>query len=133
MKLPLRLIALAVIFSLIGVFAYQAYWLVGLYHTMSSELDKTIHSTLKNADMQEMYFRLNKIKQAGIHGMLETSAGMADSSMVVQSKVHTQEGSDSIEYTEPSDPDAAFFMTGAEHMANILQQGFHQGDRKSVV
>lgn len=127
MKLPLRLIALVVILSLIGVFAYQAYWLVGLYHTMSNELDKAIHSTLKNADMQEMYFRLNKIKQAGIHGMLETSAGVADSSMVVQSKVHTQEGSDSIEYTEPSDPDAAFFMTGAEHMANILQQGFHQG------
>ena len=97
MKLPRRLIALAVIFSLIGVFAYQTYWLVGLYHTMSSEPDKTIHSTLKNADMQEMYFRLNKIKQAGIHGMSDTSAGVADSSMVVASKWHTQECGDPIE------------------------------------
>lgn len=127
MKLPLRLIALTVILSLIGVFAYQNYWLVGLYHTMSNELDKTIHVALKNADMQEMYFRLNKIKQAGIHGSLETSAGMVDSSMVVQSKVHTQDGSDSIEYIQPSDADAALFLSGPEYMANVLQLGFHQG------
>ena len=33
MKLPFKYIAILVIVSLAGIFAYQAYWLTGLYHT----------------------------------------------------------------------------------------------------
>lgn len=32
MKLPFKYIAILVIVSLAGIFAYQAYWLTGLYH-----------------------------------------------------------------------------------------------------
>ena len=31
MKIPFKAIAVLIILSLIGVFAYQAYWLTGLY------------------------------------------------------------------------------------------------------
>ena len=38
MKLPFKYIAILVIVSLAGIFAYQAYWLTGLYHTMHLSL-----------------------------------------------------------------------------------------------
>lgn len=34
MKIPFKAIAILIILSLIGVFAYQAYWLTGLYSSM---------------------------------------------------------------------------------------------------
>ena len=40
MKLPFKHIAILVLVSLIGIFAYQAYWLTGLYHTMKDDLEK---------------------------------------------------------------------------------------------
>ena len=42
MKLPFKYIAILVIVSLAGMFAYQAYWLTGLYHTMHSEMERDI-------------------------------------------------------------------------------------------
>ena len=46
MKLPLKYIALLVILSLAGVFAYQAYWLTSLYRTQRSEMEKDIREAL---------------------------------------------------------------------------------------
>ena len=40
MKLPSKYIALLVVLSLAGIFAYQAYWLTGLYRTMRTDLER---------------------------------------------------------------------------------------------
>ena len=42
MKLPSKYIALLVVLSLAGIFAYQAYWLTGLYRTMRTDLERNI-------------------------------------------------------------------------------------------
>ena len=47
MKLPLKYIALLVILSLAGVFAYQTYWLTSLYRTQRSEMEKDIREALR--------------------------------------------------------------------------------------
>ena len=47
MKVPLKYIALLVILSLVGIFAYQTYWLTGLYHTMHSELERDITESMQ--------------------------------------------------------------------------------------
>ena len=47
MKIPFKAIAALIILSLIGVFAYQAYWLTGLYTSMKKDMDnclKRLHS-----------------------------------------------------------------------------------------
>ena len=42
MKIPFKAIAALIILSLIGVFAYQAYWLTGLYTSMKKDMDNCL-------------------------------------------------------------------------------------------
>ena len=63
MKLPFKYIAILVIVSLAGIFAYQAYWLTGLYHTMHSEMERDITEAMRMSDYNEMMIRVDKMKQ----------------------------------------------------------------------
>ena len=62
MKLPLKYIALLVILSLAGVFAYQAYWLTSLYRTQRSEMEKDIREALRTSDYNEMIARVRRMQ-----------------------------------------------------------------------
>ena len=62
MKLPLKYIALLVILSLAGVFAYQAYWLTSLYRTQRSEMEKDIREALRTSDYNEMIVRVKNLQ-----------------------------------------------------------------------
>ena len=50
MKIPFRAIAILIITSLIGVFTYQGYWLVGLYQCMKKDMDNCLMETLQLSD-----------------------------------------------------------------------------------
>ena len=62
MKLPLKYIALLVILSLAGVFAYQAYWLTSLYRTQRSGMEKDIREALRTSDYNEMIVRVKNLQ-----------------------------------------------------------------------
>ena len=62
MKLPLKYIALLVILSLAGVFAYQAYWLTSLYRTQRSDMEKDIREALRTSDYNEMIVRVKNLQ-----------------------------------------------------------------------
>ncbi|MBP1615659.1 MAG: senX3, partial [Bacteroidetes bacterium] len=64
MKLPFKHIAILVILSLVGIFAYQAYWLTSLYHNMESQTEISILSAIKNADHIELFLRADSISNA---------------------------------------------------------------------
>lgn len=53
MKIPFKAIAVLIILSLIGVFAYQAYWLTGLYSSMKKDMDNCLAETLQVSDYNE--------------------------------------------------------------------------------
>ena len=55
MKLPFKYIAILVIVSLAGIFAYQAYWLTGLYHTMHSEMERDITEAMRIFESGKVY------------------------------------------------------------------------------
>ena len=79
MKLPFKYIAILVIVSLASIFAYQAYWLTGLYHTMHSEMERDITEAMRMSDYNEMMIRVDKMKQDDInHGEVSVSAGYSD-------------------------------------------------------
>lgn len=79
MKLPFKYIAILVIVSLADIFAYQAYWLTGLYHTMHSEMERDITEAMRMSDYNEMMIRVDKMKQDDInHGEVSVSAGYSD-------------------------------------------------------
>ena len=58
MKLPLKYIALLVILSLTGVFAYQTYWLTNLYRTQRSQMERNIREAMRMSDYNEMIVRV---------------------------------------------------------------------------
>ena len=76
MKLPSKYIALLVILSLTGIFAYQAYWLTGLYRTMRNDMERNIAEAMRISDYNEMMYRVKRLRQANTkHGTVDVSAG----------------------------------------------------------
>lgn len=76
MKLPLKYIATLVIVSLVGIFVYQAHWLINMYHTNSEQTRTTILNAIRNADYLELFIRVDSISEAkkNAAGMLATKA-----------------------------------------------------------
>lgn len=76
MKLPFKLIASLVIISLLGIFAYQAYWLTGLYSSMKQDMEQNILECMRVSDYNEMLIRIDNLKaDTTSHGEVEVSAG----------------------------------------------------------
>lgn len=77
MKIPFKAIASLIIFSLIGVFAYQAYWLTGLYTSMKKDMDNCLLETLQVSDYNEMIIRCDSLKNnSSINKYIESSFDM---------------------------------------------------------
>lgn len=76
MKLPSKYIALPVILSLIGVFAYQIYWLTGLYRTQHAETERNIREAMRMSDYNEMILRMQRIQSDSAHySIVSVTAG----------------------------------------------------------
>ncbi len=84
MRLPMKYIAMLVMVALVAVFAYQTYWLVGLYHTMRHQMEQDIVEALRSADYDEMMIRTELLKSTGdnqgyaalatsVNGQIETT------------------------------------------------------------
>lgn len=144
----LKYIAVLVIVALVGVFAYQTYWLVQLYHTMSEQMDNDIQEAMRVADLKEVFLRLKGIEEKGPHGMMDVSAGVGeDGSIIAKSVTTTQVTVDgekleqkTVEVLRSSpQPDSdsiksedAFMkmleeQISVEELAAMIQQGLHLG------
>jgi hypothetical protein len=79
MKLPIKHIAILVIASLMAIFAYQAYWLVSMYHTMKSDMEHSIIEAMRTSDYNEMMLRIERMRRDDQdHGEISVSAGYND-------------------------------------------------------
>lgn len=146
--MKLKYIAALVIVALMGVFAYQTYWLVQLYHTMSEKLDSDIQEAMRVADLKEVYLRLKSIEENGPHGEMDVSAGVAkDGSIIAKSVTTTQVTVDGetleqktgvvLRSNPQADSDSvksenAFMQMLEEQisvteLASMIQQGLHLG------
>ena len=91
MKIPFKAIAALIILSLIGVFAYQAYWLTGLYTSMKKDMDNCLIETLQVSDYNEMMERCDSVKRSNetINGYIESSINL-DSSALITKVIETE-------------------------------------------
>lgn len=100
MKLPFKLIAILVVISLLGIFAYQAYWLTGLYHTMKQDLEHGIVEAMRMSDYKEMILRIESIRDdEEKHAEVNVSAGYdtdTGKSFIRSSTTVDQESKDSL-------------------------------------
>ncbi len=98
MKLPFKYIATLVVVSLLGIFAYQTYWLTGLYHTMHDDMVRGINEAMRMSDYNEMMMRIDKMQQDNVdHGEVSVSAGYDDGKSYVRSTT-TVSNEDSLKY-----------------------------------
>ncbi len=66
-----------VIFSLTGIFAYQTYWLVGLYDNMHSEMERRINEAISISNYNEMALRMQDYAQnQNVHGAISVNASI---------------------------------------------------------
>ncbi|WP_299993064.1 HAMP domain-containing sensor histidine kinase [uncultured Bacteroides sp.] len=142
MKLPFRLIATLVLISLTGTFAYQAYWLTGLYGTMTHEMEKNIHEAMRMSDYREMMLRIKKMqRENGQHGSVEVQAGYEAGSEnpVVSRDIKDDEGNRLRKDTLAPEESSAMLRSdnglalilhdqgSTQALAGFIQRGIHSG------
>jgi hypothetical protein len=62
MKLHLKYIVTLVITALVCIFAYQTYWLVGLYLSQEKEVEAKIKGGMEYAHFMEMKKRIERLR-----------------------------------------------------------------------
>ena len=148
MNVRLKYIGVLVIVALLGVAAYQAYWLQQLYFTMGEQVDNDIREAMRVADLKEVFLRLKSIEDKGPHGVMDVSAGIGEDGSIIANSVTTTRvtlGDDTLEQKTGvvlrSSPQAASdsatdenaFMKMLEdqisvtELAAMIQQGLHLG------
>lgn len=144
MKLPLKHIVILVICSLAGIFAYQGYWLTGLYRTMKQEMENTIREAMRTSDFNEVVLRVKELQKDSVeHGTVSVSAGYSaeGDSLVTSQTISFTDRPDSIYTqektlnTEPkavatSDEGLDVLLKKQDSLKDLLlsvQQGIHAG------
>ena len=124
MRIPFRAIAILIISSLIGVFAYQAYWLVGLYQSMKKDMDNTLLETLQLTDYNELMARCDSLRIHGNrHGRIEVTSNLKDKVKTTTTLGNTQSYS-LISMDEPTT--ATVDKNGSiELLTKYFQRGIH--------
>ena len=71
-------IALLVISALMGIFAYQTYWLVGLYRQEKAQMDNDIREAIRVSDYKEIMQRVKLLRENdnGAHGHIQVASGI---------------------------------------------------------
>ena len=149
MNKRLKYIGTLVIVALLGVAAYQAYWLEQLHFNLGEQMDNDIREAMRVADLKEIFLRLKGIEDKGPHGMMDVSAGVGeDGSLIAKATTTTKVTLDGDKYEQAtgvvlrSSPQAAAdsavdnddaFMHMLEdqisiaELAEMIQQGLHLG------
>ena len=89
MNVRLKYIAVLVIVALMGVVAYQAYWLEQLHFTIGEQMDNDIQEAMRVADLKEVYLRLKSMEDKGPHGEMDLRAGVGEDGSIIAKAVTT--------------------------------------------
>ncbi len=148
MNKRLKYIAVLVIVALLGVAAYQAYWLEQLHFSLGEQMDNNIREAMRVADLKEVFLRLKSIEDKGPHGLMDVRAGIGEDGSITAKAVTTTQVTIDGETLEQktgvvlrSSPQAKSdsaagddaFMKMLEdqisvtELASMIQQGLHLG------
>ncbi len=89
MNTRLKYIGVLVIAALLGVAAYQAYWLEQLHFTIGEQMDNNIYEAMRVADLKEVFLRLKSIEEKGPHGTMDVRAGIGEDGSIIAKSVTT--------------------------------------------
>lgn len=87
MKLQMKTMALLVAVALVGIFCYQAWWLVKLYQREMAETRRMIEDAVDMADNQETNLRVEMLRSDNrLHGEISASASPYVDTAYVESR-----------------------------------------------
>ena len=149
MNKRLKYIGILVIIALLGVAAYQAYWLEQLHFSLGEQMDNDIREAMRVADLKEVYLRLKGIEDKGPHGVMDVSAGVdEDGTLIAKATTTTKVTLDGDRYEQSTgvilrsspqaendtvgDKENAFMhmledQISVVELAEMIQQGLHLG------
>ena len=150
MNTRLKYIGALVIVALLGVAAYQAYWLEQLHFTIGEQMDNDIREAMRVADLKEVFLRLKGIEESGPHGVMDVRAGIEEDGSITAKSVTTTQvkvGDETLEQktgvvlrsspqadsdSMASGGDDAFMKMLEEQisvteLASMIQKGLHLG------
>ena len=124
MKIPFRAIAILIITSLIGVFVYQGYWLVGLYQNMKKDIDNSLMETLQLSDYNELMARCDSLRfHSQKHGRIEVASDLKDT-IKTTTTMDGKQGYSLITVDEPTS--STIDKNGSiELLTKYFQRGIH--------
>ena len=124
MKIPFRAIAILIITSLIGVFVYQGYWLVGLYQNMKKDMDNSLMETLQLSDYNELMARCDSLRvHSQKHGQIEVASDLKDT-IKTTTTMDGKQGYSLITVDEPTS--STIDKNGSiELLTKYFQRGIH--------
>ena len=124
MKIPFRAIAILIITSLIGVFAYQGYWLVGLYQNMKKDMDNSLMEILQLSDYNELMARCDSLRvHSQKHGRIEVTSDLKDT-IKTTTTMDGKQGYSLITVDEPTS--STIDKNGSiELLTKYFQRGIH--------
>ena len=137
MKLSLKHIVILVIVALTIIFAYQAYWLTGLYTTMESKIKSDIKEAVRLSDYDEVFHRIAILRKEKDrkHGRMDINVEVnaKDHSATVTNQSHLKDHTEESKYVTSTDIPNLDFASMLRNPKGILQfevymqQGLHSG------
>ena len=124
MRIPFRAIAILIITSLVGVFAYQAYRLVALYQSMKKDMDNTLLEALQLTDYNELMARCDSLRTYGDrHGQIDVTSDLKDT-VIATTTIGGKQGYSLITVDEPAT--VTVDKNGSiELLTKYFQRGIH--------
>ncbi len=122
MKIPFKAIAALIILSLTGVFAYQAYWLAGLYSSMQKDMENCLVEALQLSDYNEL---MTRCESKNIGGEINVGLKKGESdSIISKSNITSLSRTYGLQISEPAAVTVDKNGT-LELLTRYIQRGIH--------
>lgn len=132
MKLPMKPIVMLVMAALGAIFAYQTYWLIGLYGTLEEKIRSDVQEAVRVSDYEEMMHRIKLLRQRDDvqHGQMDVTVDVDTHTHKAQvsTQARTEQTQQAALQTNISDQNLTTMLRDSKNMVQFglyMQQGIH--------
>ena len=132
MKLPMKPIVMLVMAALGAIFAYQTYWLMGLYGTLEEKISSDVQEAVRLSDYEEMMHRIKLLRQRDDvqHGQMDVTVDIDTHTHKAQvsTQARTEQTQQAALRTNISDQNLTTMLRDSKNMMQFglyMQQGIH--------
>ncbi len=135
MKYSMKYVLAITTIVLILISGYQLYWLVNIYHTLDSALERNLKEAVRAADFEEIVHRVVKMQEENVGGEMSITVGAdpKEEKTILKNESkrvrNTDEKETNLDTNLPT-PNFADALKDADDVMNVglsMQSGIHSG------